>query len=301
MIDQANHIAVCVLTYKRPALLKRLLTDLQHQETGGRFTYSIVVCDNDQLRSAEALVSEIAATSSISVKYCVEKQQNICMARNRAIENAPGDFIVFIDDDEFPASGWLANLYQAAGEDSVEGVLGPVVRHFDEKAPKWILKGAFYERPTHPTGFVIDWREGRTGNVLLKRRILKAGEPPFDPQFHRGGDTDFFRRMAAMGHVFIWCNEAVVYEVVPPHRWTRSFMLKRALLRGAIARQSPTFGPRSLASSLIAVPVYAVGLPFALLMGQHKFMDLLIRLCDHLGKVMAFVGLKPVESPFITD
>jgi glycosyltransferase involved in cell wall biosynthesis len=301
MTNDVNHICVCICTYKRPALLKRLLNDLNQQETGGCFTYSIVVCDNDQQRSAEAIVSEFAATSSLAVKYCVEEKQNICLARNRAIENGSGDFIAFIDDDEFPAAGWLANLYQAAADDSVQGVLGPVVRHFDEEAPKWILAGNFYERPFHPTGFVIDWKEGRTGNVLLKARILPTDAPVFDPQYHRGGDTDFFRRMAEKGCIFIWCNEAVVYEVVPPQRWTRSFMLKRALLRGSITLQSPTFGPRSLAKSVIAVPVYAIGLPFALFFGHHKFMELLVRLCDHLGKLMAFAGVKPVKSPFITD
>lgn len=301
MIDQTNHICVCICTYKRPDLLRRLLKELDGQDTGGRFSFSIVICDNDQLQSAKAIVSEFSARSSIVIKYCVEEQQNICMARNKAIENASGDFIAFIDDDEFPAPGWLMNLYQAAADDSVHGVLGPVVRHFDEQAPKWILKGNFFERPSHSTGFVIDWREGRTGNVLLKTRILSSDEPVFDPQYHRGGDTDFFRRMTEKGYTFIWCSEAVVYEVVPPQRWTRTFMLQRALLRGAITLQSPTFGPRTLAKSVIAVPAYAISLPFALLLGHHKFMELLVRLCDHLGKVMAFVGVKPVKSPYVTD
>jgi hypothetical protein len=106
--------------------------------------------------------------------------------------------------------------------------------------------------------------------------------------------------MTQKGHVFIWCDEAVVYEVVPPIRWTRSFMLKRALLRGTITLQNPNFGSYSLAKSAIAVPIYAVALPFALLMGQHRFMDLLIRLCDHLGQLLAFAGLTPVEK-YVTD
>ena len=106
--------------------------------------------------------------------------------------------------------------------------------------------------------------------------------------------------MTQKGHVFIWCDEAVVYEVVPPIRWTRSFMLKRAFLRGTITLQNPNFGGYSLAKSAIAVPVYAVALPFALLLGQHRFMDLLVRLCDHLGQLMAFVGITPVEK-YVTD
>src|SRR5664280_1724691 len=52
-----KHISVCICTYKRPWLLKRLLGEIGKQETGGLFSYSIVVADNDALRSAEATVS----------------------------------------------------------------------------------------------------------------------------------------------------------------------------------------------------------------------------------------------------
>jgi succinoglycan biosynthesis protein ExoM len=54
------HIAVCICTYKRPDLLTRLLTALTMQNTGGRFTYSIVVADNDPGRSAEPVVRRFA-------------------------------------------------------------------------------------------------------------------------------------------------------------------------------------------------------------------------------------------------
>jgi len=300
-MNETKHIDVCVCTYKRPELLKRLLRELAGQETRGLFTYSVVVVDNDRLRSAEAVILEFAATSTVPVTYDVEPAQSICLARNRGIAHAAGEFIAFIDDDEFPEKQWLLKLYQAADRDDVAGVLGPVKSHFDEKPPDWVIGCKFFDRPGHPTGFVIHWAEGRTGNVLLKRRILPPGELPFDPKFHRGGDTDFFRRMAEKGHVFIWCDEAIVFEVVPPARWTRAFMLKRALLRGSITLKTPGFEVRSVGKSVVATVLYTVALPFTLLLGHHMFMNLLVRLCDHLGKILAFVGINPVRSPFVTD
>jgi succinoglycan biosynthesis protein ExoM len=296
-----NHISVCICTFRRPGLLQRLLSEIVKQETNGLFTYSVVVADNDGSRSSESVVSEIAATSDIPIVYCVEPQQNISLTRNKAIANATGDFIAFIDDDEFPAECWLLTLFEAYCKYGVDGVLGPVKCHFDEKPPKWVVKGKFYERPTYPTGFVIDWTKGRTGNVLLRRQILEQEEVPFSPEFHRAGDQDFFRRMIAKGHVFIWCNEAVAYEVVPPIRWTRTFMLKRALLRGTIRMQHPMSRGRKIAKALIAVPAYTLALPFSLVLGHDKFMYLLIRLCDHSACLLTFVGLKPVRNQLITD
>ena len=246
-------------------------------------------------------MSDFAATSTIPVKYCVERQQSIALARNKAIENANGNLVAFIDDDEFPAKRWLLTLFKACKEYDVDGVLGPVKPHFDEAPPKWVVKGKFCERSTYPTGFVIDWKQGRTGNVLLQRRIVGVGEQPFRPQFRSGSDQDFFRRMIEKGHVFIWCNEAVAYEVVPPIRWTRSFMLRRALLRGTSSRLHPTSGVRDVAKSLIAVPAYTVALPFALVAGQHRFMMLLVKLFDHLGKLFQLLGINIIKDPYVTE
>src|SRR5438270_13162688 len=72
MSRESKHIAICVCTYKRPLLLKRLLDDLAKQETNDQFDYSIVVADNDSQRSAEPVVSAFAATKAISIRYCVE-------------------------------------------------------------------------------------------------------------------------------------------------------------------------------------------------------------------------------------
>ena len=295
------HISVCVCTYQRPALLNRLLDELSKQETGGQFTFSIVVVDNDYSGSARKVVEEFQARSLISTGYFLEPRQSIALARNRAVEQASGDFVSFIDDDEFPIKRWLVTLYEACRTFKADGVLGPVKPHFDEAPPSWVIKGKFYDRPTYPTGLVIDWRKGRTGNVLLSRHVLLEYEQPFRPEFRNGEDQEFFHRAIGKGHVFVWCDEAVAYEVVPPLRWNRKFLLKRALLRGAMEPQTPGFGVQDVAKSFIAVAVYGIGLPFAFLAGQDKFMRFLVRLCDHMGKLLAVVGINPIQEQYVTE
>ena len=127
------HVAVCVCTYRRPQLLKKLLEDLKLQQTCGLFTFSAVVADNDQQQSAQELVCEIAAACTMPVRYCWEPEQNIALARNKAVENATGDYIAFIDDDEFPAGQWL--LYQAMNRHKSDGILGPVLPVFEIQPP----------------------------------------------------------------------------------------------------------------------------------------------------------------------
>ena len=92
-----------------------------------------------------------------------------------------------------------------------------------------------------------------------------------------------------------------MYEVVPRVRWRRTFMLRRALLRGKVSPLDPTFGSRDIAKSLVAVPVYAAVLPFAQILGHHRFMACLVSLFDHLGRLLALVGINPVKEPYVTD
>jgi len=301
MSNDTPHISVCVCTYRRPGHLKHLLEELSHQDTGGLFRYSIVVVDNDQSRSAEPVVAEFATFSTIPIKYCTESQQNIPLARNKAVDNAEGDLIAFIDDDEFPIKRWLLTLLEALNQYKADGVLGPVKPHFDVEPPQWVIRGKFYDRPSYPTGFVIDWRKGRTGNVLLKRALFSDSSQRFNPAFRTGEDQDFFRRQIEKGHVFVWCHEAMAYEVVPPARWNRSFMIRRALLQGSASRLHPTFGAREIAISLIAIPVWAIALPFSLVLGNGRFMSPLVRLFNHLGRLLAFLGINPVGEPYVTN
>jgi len=301
MIVNKPHISVCICTYKRPQFLRRLLEELAGQDTGGLFTYSIVVADNDESRSAQEVLAEFAADRRLSITYCVEPKQNISLARNAAVANAKGDFVAFIDDDEFPIRKWLLTLFKACCEYDVDGVLGSVKPHFDEQPPSWIIKGKFYNRPSYPTGFVIDGKKGRTGNTLLKAKLFKIDPQPFKPEFRAAEDQDFFTRMIERGHVFIWCHEATAYESIPPVRWRRSFLLRRALLRGATAVIRPNFGIREVAKSIIAVPTYLVALPVAFFLGQHHFMTLLVKVFDHLGKLLALRNLNPVREPYVTE
>jgi succinoglycan biosynthesis protein ExoM len=298
---ETKHITVCICTYKRPQSIYRLLRELEGQDTGGLFTYSIVVADNDHLRSAESVVSRFSSPSTSHVKYCVEPQQNIALARNKAVKIAKGDFVALIDDDEFPEKDWLLTLFRTCEQHKVDGVLGPVKRWFDEQPPQWIVKGEFCTRPVNPTGTVVDWREARTGNVLLKRRVFDSDGQPFRPEFRMGEDQDFFRRMIEKGYRFIWSSDAVVYEVVPPMRWKRKYMLRKALLRGATARLQPSCGTASILKSVMAVPIYASALPMAQLLGHHRFMSLLIKLCDHVGKLLAVVGIDPIKDSYVTE
>jgi len=218
------------------------------------------------------------------------------------VKNAKGDFVALIDDDEFPNRTWLLELYKAIQRYKSEGVLAPVMPVYEKEPPRWIVKGKFHEKPYHETGYMLKWQDTRTSNVLIKRKVIDGSENKFDSRFGRGGeDKDFFKRMMDKGFFFVWCNEAPVYEIITPKRSKKVFMLKRALLRGKSHLLYPEFGIKSVVKSLIAIPIYTAAIPTLYLLGQHLLMDCLIRLSEHIGKILYLVKIDIIKQRYVMD
>lgn len=291
-----DHISVCICTYKRPGLLANLLEKLQQQVTNDVFTYSAVIVDNDLNETAKSVVEAYKNKSPFNIEYFVEPEQNISLARNRAVENAGGNFIALIDDDEYPGPNWLLHFHKTLTATKADGALGPVVPYYPAGIPKWIIKSKIWEMRSKKTGTILDWPETRTSNVFLNKKILDGEMNPFDPKFGLTGgeDQDFFKRMMRKGYRFIWCNEAEVFEIIPPERWARSFYLKKYLQMGGHTGELAKKWPFQIKckwsiKSILAIIFYCLSLPFSFLLGHHIFMKCLLKGLYFFGWFAAFL------------
>lgn len=297
-----ENICVCIPTFKRPYLLKKLIAAIEEQKTDGIFRISIVVVDNDRKESARDVV-KLFRSKGVDIQYENEPVQNIAMARNRAVKVSRGEYIVFIDDDEIPAKEWLYDHYRIIKSTGADGVLGPVKPQFDSGAPDWLKKSGICSRPSYPTGKLLHAGQTRTGNVMFKRNVFTDTGLIFDPAYGLTGgeDTDFFRRAMALGLRFVWCQEASVSETVPPERWKRTFYLKRAFLRGRVNHMAVS-GKNSVAKSLIliksilAFTAYTVSLPVILSMGDRIMMRAFDKYFHHIGRLATAIGLDVVDK-----
>lgn len=290
-----EHISVCICTYNRRDLLVRLLQSLDKQVTENLFAYSVIVVDNDACETARGAVESTRKTVTYGLDYRTEPRKNIALARNKALLHSSGGYVAMLDDDELPGDRWLFNLYQTKSRYGVNGVFGPVLPLFENTPPNWLVRSRLCERATFETGTMLrESRYLRTGNVLFDRHIFGNLPLPFNPKFGRSGgeDADFFERMLQRGHSFVWCNEAAVYENVPAERQTTAYFMKRAFLRGVTEADLAPFFCFGTIKSLLAVVTYLIMLPFLAVMGYHLFVRYLIKLCDHLSKLLAYCGVR---------
>lgn len=263
-------IDVCVATYKRPQLLRKLLRSLTSQKTEGEFSYRIIVVDNDAHRTAESIVKEFAGNGQKFI-YDVEPRQNISLARNRSLGHATGAYIATIDDDEYADVDWLLNLYRTITSYNADVVHGPVIRILPKKTPTCVRQSRVFTAPNLPTG-CTDKYTYYTGNSLFRRTLIEQMDIPFDPAFGKtgGGDVLFFENLKRRDCKFIWCSDAKAFEFIPPEKATLLWILQRFFRNGNITyrmHRKPPGGNRGnawvifrsctrLAKALCKVPLY---------------------------------------------
>jgi len=183
----------------------------------------------------------------------VEKQRGIPFARNAALAVAlpESDFVVFIDDDEVPEAGWLAELLRVQALYGADVVTGPCLPRYQVPPPDWVVEGSFHETPRHLTG--TQRQTAFTHNALVRVAVFDALERHFDESMalNGGDDEELFRRISDAGFRIVWADDAIVHESVPASRATMAWILRRGFRVGTASagvalrkaqRQRPMLG-----------------------------------------------------------
>jgi glycosyltransferase involved in cell wall biosynthesis len=227
---------VAVPTFRRTAdlreLLPLLLTQLEavERQTAGRVTGGdLIVVDNDPEQSGHRVCDEVG---DVRVRYLHERTPGVVAVRNRALAEARGELLAFIDDDERPSGGWLRELVGTHLRTGAAAVRGPVVSVFEPAPAPWLAAGGFWERRRWPTGTVL--REASTNNLLLDLRVVRRLGLSFSPRFALAGgeDSDFTRALVRAGGTIVACDEAEASDIVRTERLTPRWALLRSLSHG---------------------------------------------------------------------
>ena len=187
-------VAVCVVTFRRPLALRRLLNALGELTFAGKPPdVRVIVIDNDADGSARATCDEAARALEWPVEYHIEPRRGIPFARNTAVAKAGDDvdFVAFVDDDEEPAAEWLAELLRTRAQYDADVVTGPVVRRIEGDAPAWVVQSLQLRR--HPTGHRLP--NAGTGNVLVRAEVFRSMEDLFDERVPLASALPVWRRV----------------------------------------------------------------------------------------------------------
>lgn len=294
------HIDIGICTYRRLEL-EQTLHSLGAVTVPEGAKIRIIVADNDATPSARERVDALRTAVRHEIVYVHCPSANISIARNACLDNATGDFLAFIDDDETASPDWIVRLIETAKTDAADAVLGPVRAIYREDAPRWMKRGDFHSTfPVWVGGRIIT---GYTCNVLLRLAAPSLAGRRFNLALGRSGgeDTEFFTHMHRMGGKIAYAPQAWVDDPVPANRATFSWLAKRKFrfgqthgrLTGAGTGGAGTLRSLALAGAKCGFCALAGALLFFSPVRRNRY---LLRACLHAGAVVGLLGVREIEQ-----
>lgn len=112
-MSESLAFTVAIPTYNGESRLPELLERLRNQLCTETFAWEIIVVDNNSTDNTAAIIKKYQACwqCPYPLKYCFEAKQGAAYARKRAVSEAKGKLIGFLDDDNYPVSNWVAVAY----------------------------------------------------------------------------------------------------------------------------------------------------------------------------------------------
>jgi glycosyltransferase involved in cell wall biosynthesis len=136
-IPEALDLTVAIPTYNGASRLPEVLNALQSQVGTENLRWEVIIVDNNSTdNTAEVVRSYQAARSPFfQLRYVLETQQGAAFARLKAVKEARGNAIGFLDDDTIPASDWVAAACAFAEKHPKAGAFGSQVHGDYEVEP----------------------------------------------------------------------------------------------------------------------------------------------------------------------
>ncbi len=239
-------VTIAVPTYNRAATLAETLRSIAAQRLGANIETECVVIDNNSNDATPAAVEQAASESAIPMRRVFETRLGSSFARNRAVDEASGELVLFIDDDAIAEPQWAAEMVAAIEQRRLDAACGLVLARWEVEPPRWMGPILYVKFAVHdereiagaPAGRVEALRNYFSANVGFRRDaferfgrfredLVVVGGNPIS-----GEDTELFERIIARGGAMGFVARARVHHLVPAARMRWTYLMRKSFAFG---------------------------------------------------------------------
>jgi len=203
--------SIIVPVYNRPDELKELIISLKNQ----RFKeFELLVVEDGSVEKSDSLVEEF--NKEINIVYLFQDNTGPAIARNKGMELASGEYLLFIDSDCIAPEGWLESLYAELKNKPVDAFGGPDLAASDFSLQQKAISFAMTSFLT--TGGIrggkkqVDKFHPRSFNMGIHKSVYQnlGGFPV--TRMHPGEDMVFTIEIIRRGYKTALFSESGVYH-----------------------------------------------------------------------------------------
>jgi len=246
-------VTIAICTRNRARALERTLRSLATLSIPPSLEWEVLVVDNGSGDDTGSILASLS--NALPLRFIIEPRAGLSHARNRAIAESRGDYIVWIDDDVLVDAQWLRayhDAFRARPEIAFFG--GPIVPTFEGSPPAWLRLAL----PRVDNAYAA--RDLGAAPVALTRDTLPFGANfavrsdvqrryPFDPALGRRGtalsageEWAVLEAMLAGGESGQWVPGARVEHVISAERQSVRYLRRYYVENGmslALTRRAP--------------------------------------------------------------
>ena len=205
-------ISILVPVYNAGVRFERCLRSLFEQTYENIEIVFVDDCSTDD--SMEILVSIMQIYSFISEKVKIvhhEANLGVATARNTLLKNAAGDYIMWVDADDYIDRTAAAVLAENVKSTNADIVCYGAMRHFKNKAYPYMWKDE-----TTSKDFIYDILERRTHSALwgrlFRRSLFEQNGISFVDGINIGEDLFVLLKAVYFANVVVSCNDVLYHQ-----------------------------------------------------------------------------------------
>ncbi|NJK99012.1 MAG: glycosyltransferase family 2 protein [Spirulinaceae cyanobacterium RM2_2_10] len=233
-------LTIAIPTFNGAARLPRLLACLRAQVDTDKLNWEIIIVDNNSTDNTADVIREYQQDwpTDVPLHYSFEPRQGAAFARIRAVEEARGQLVGFLDDDNLPNERWVAAACDFADQHPQAGAIGSQIHPEYEVPPPENFERiasflAIVERGEQSQLYQPAMKMLPPSAGLVVRREAWQRHAPNPPFLQgRSGKTILNSEdLESILHIQnagwqVWYNPAMeIYHVIPRNRLTRDYLL----------------------------------------------------------------------------
>ncbi len=222
-----NLLSIVICTYNRAQLLKETIKSILLLEKDARFSYELIIIDNNSTDHTKDTVDSFQNKFNGSLHYIKENRQGKSYALNTAIKASQGDILIFTDDDVLLDPLWLKATYDCFLTHRCDGMGGRVLPIYTSETPQWIKS-----RATQLSGSIVIYDQGEDlklykknmnpfigANFAFRKEMFNEfGDFKVDigpgTRIIVGEDTEFVERLIDNNKKLIYNPQALVHHPI---------------------------------------------------------------------------------------
>ena len=200
-------VSIIVPVYNSAEYIGATLDSIINQDFN---SFEVIVIDDGSTDGSLEIIEEKLSNSTISHEIIHQENAGVSSARNRGIDAASGEYLVFVDSDDYITGNHLSELYNGETDFSL-------IQFVKKEANKTSTPHHISKRLMSCEDFIkMELNMQMPFNfwqLMYKASIIKDNDIRFNPDFIYGEDIEFALKALSFGRDVAISNEVTYYYI----------------------------------------------------------------------------------------